>query len=90
MVRYCRLFNVCQAFSCKIEGPHELNWSSIKVLQGFSIISNRAVAIRIMISYSRGNFFPKESLYRKSVLSLHLDLKITFKLQYGKSFYSLP
>ena len=59
--------------------------SSIKVVEGFSIISNLAVTTRITINYSRANFFSSESLNQNSVLSLHLDLKITFSLQYGKS-----
>lgn len=38
----------------------------------------------IAISYSRASFFSSESLKRNKMLSLHLDLKITFNLQYGK------
>ena len=54
MVRYCRRFNVFEAFSCKIRDPHVFSHSGIKVAE-----------------------------------SLHLDLKISFSLQYCKSFYSL-
>ena len=35
--------------------------------------------------YQSKFFFSSESLNRNSVLSLHLDPKITFSLQYGKS-----
>ena len=37
------------------------------------------------MNYSRAIFFSSESLNRKKVLSLHLDLNITFSLQYGNS-----
>ena len=50
MVRYCRRFNVFEAFSCKIRDPHVFSHSGIKVAE-----------------------------------SLHLDLKISFSLQYCKS-----
>ena len=53
--------------------------------EGFPIISNLAVTTRIMINYSRANFFSSGSINRNSVLSLHLDLKIISSLQYGKS-----
>ena len=85
MVRYCRLFNVFEAFSCKIGDPHVFSCSGIKVVEGFPIFSNLAVTTRIKINYSRANFFSSGSLNRNSVLSLHLDLKITFSLQYRKS-----
>ena len=53
------------------------------------LISNLAVTTRITINYSRENFFLKWSLNWNSVLSLHLDLKIIFSLQYGKSLVHL-
>ena len=37
------------------------------------------------MNYSRAIFFSSESLNRKKVLSLHLDLNITFSLQCGNS-----
>ena len=80
MVRYCRLFNVFEAFSCKIGDPHVFSRSRIKVAEGFPIISNLAVTTRITMNYYRANFFSSGSLNRKSVLSLHLDLKIIFSL----------
>ena len=85
MVRYCRLFNVFEAFSCKIGDSHVFSRSDIKLAEGFPIVSNLADTIRITINYSRANFFLSESLNRNSVLSLHLDLNIIFSLQYGKS-----
>ena len=89
MVRYCRLFNVFEAFSCKIGDPHVFSRSSIKVAECFPLISNLVVTTRITINYSRENFFLKWSLNWNSVLSLHLDLKIIFSLQYGKSLYTV-
>ena len=86
MVRYCRLFNVFKAFSCKIRDPHVFSRSGTKVAEGFPIISNLAVTTRITINYSRVDFFSSGSWNRNSVLSLHLDLKFIFSLQYGKSF----
>ena len=72
-----------KAFSCKIGDPHVFSHSRIK-MSGFPIISNLAVTTRIMINYSRANFFSSGSINRNSVLSLHLDLKIISSLQYGK------
>ena len=86
MVRYCRLFNVFKAFSCKIRDPHVFSCSGIKVAEGFPIISNLAVTTHITINFSRVNFFLKQISKSKTVcLSLHLDLKIIFSLQYRKS-----
>ena len=73
------------AFSCTIGDPHVLSRSGIKVAEGFPIISNLAVTTRITINYSRVDFFSSGYLNRNSVLSLHLDLKIIFSFQYGKS-----
>ena len=84
MVRYCRLLSVFKAFSCKIRDPHLFNRSGIKVTEGFSVISNIAATTCIAINYSRMDFFSSESLKRNKMLSLHLDLKSTFNLQYGK------
>ena len=55
--------------------------SGIKATEGFSVISNLPATTRIAINY---NEFFSESLKRNKVLILHLDLKITFNLQYGK------
>ena len=85
MVRYCRLSNVFETFSCKIEDPHVFSHIGIKVAESFPIISNLAVTTRIMITYSRANFFSSGSINRNSALSLHLDLKIISSLQYVKS-----
>ena len=90
MVRYCRLFNVFKTFSCKIGDPHVFTHSGIKVVEGFPIISNLAVTARIVINYSRVDFFLKWIFKSNSVLSLHLDLKFIFCLQYGKSFSIVP
>ena len=79
MVRYCRLFNVSEAFSCKIGDPYVFNHSGIKEAESFSVISNLVVTTRITINYSRAIFFPQ-------VLRLHLDLKITFSLQFVNYF----
>ena len=85
MVQYCRLFNVFKAFFCKIGDLHMFSCSGIKVMEGFPIISNLAVTTRITINCSRANFFLNWILNRNSVLSLHLDLRVIFSLQYGKS-----
>ena len=53
--------------------------SSIKVAVGFSVVRNLAVTTHLTISYSRVNY------QNSRVLSLHLDVKITFSLQYRKS-----
>ena len=46
-----------KTFSCKIGDPH-LFWSSgIKVVEGFSALSNLAVTACVTLSYSRVNFF---------------------------------
>ena len=79
MVRYCRLLNDFKTFSCKIRDPHVFSHSSIKVTEDLFVISNLAVTKRIAINYSRADF----SLKWISE-SLHLDLKITFNLQYDK------
>ena len=84
MVRYCRLLSVFKAFSCKIRDPHLFNRSGIKVTEGFSVICNIAATTCIAINYSRMDFFSSESLKRNKMLSLHLDLKSTLNLQYGK------
>ena len=58
--------------------------SGVTVAEGFSAISHLAVTTRIAINYSRVDFFSNEFLKRCKVLSLHLDLKITFNIQYDK------
>ena len=55
MVRYCRPFNVFEAFYYKIGDPHVLSRSGVKVVEGFPIISNLAVTTGITISYSRAD-----------------------------------
>ena len=86
MVRYWRLFNISETFSCKIEDLFMFSYSVIKVAEGFPIISNQSVTTRITINYSRVNFFPKWIFRSKQcVLTIHLDLNITFSLRYGKS-----
>ena len=60
------------------------NRSVVKVVEGFSVISNLAVTTGTAINYSRADFFSNESLKRSKVLSLQLDLNFTFNLQYGK------
>ena len=47
---------VSEAFYCNIADPHVFCRSGIKVLEGFSIISNLAVTTRITIIYSRAIF----------------------------------
>ena len=59
MVRYGRLFNVFEAFSCKIGIPHVFSRSGIKVTEVYPIISNLVGTARITINYSRANFFLK-------------------------------
>ena len=85
MVRYCRLINVFEAFSCKTGDPHEFNCCGIKVEEDFFVISNLAVTSLITINYSKVNLFLSESLNWRSMLSVHLDLNITFSLQHSKS-----
>ena len=46
MARCFRLFNVFEAFSCKIGDPHVFRHSGIKKAEDFSIISNLAVTTR--------------------------------------------
>ena len=85
MVRYCRLFNVFDVFSCEIGNPHVFSHSGIKVADVFPI-SNLAVTTRIKINYSRANFFfSSGSLNRNSVFTLHLRSKNYFQFKYGKS-----
>ena len=76
-----RLLNVFNVFFCRIRDPHLFSRSGIKATEGFSVISNLPATTRIAINY---NEFFSESLKRNKVLILHLDLKITFNLQYGK------
>ena len=73
-------------FSCKIADSHVFSLSDIKVVEGFHIIINLAVTTRITINYSRANFFSSGSFNWNCVLSLNLDIKIAFSLQYAKSF----
>ena len=70
---------------CKTGDPHAFSRSGIKVAEGFSLISNLAVTTLIRILFRSQFFFSSESLDPNSVLSLHLDLKITLSLKYGKS-----
>ena len=58
--------------------------SGVTVTEGFSTVSYLAVTTRIAINYSRVDFLSSEFLKRSKVLSLHLDLKITFNMQYDK------
>ena len=74
-----------EAISCRIGSPHMFSHSDIKVKTYFFVISNLAVTKRTTINYPRSNFFLKLNWNR--VLSLHLELKITFSLQYGQSPY---
>ena len=69
----------------KTRDSHIFSHSGIKLVDCFSIINNLAVTTQITINYSRVNFFSSESLNWNSVLSVHLELKITFSSQYGKS-----
>ena len=48
------------------------------------MISTFAAAARILINYSKEDYFSSESLKQNKVLSLPLDLKNTLYLQYGK------
>ena len=72
MVRYCRLFNVFKAFSCKIGDPHVFSGSGTKVAEGFPLISNFAVTARIKINYSRAE--NENALVEKSESSTNLKL----------------
>ena len=85
MVRYCRLFNVLKAFSCKIGDSHVFSCSGIKVSEGFPIISNLAVTTCITINYSRANFFLKWIFKSKQCVKFTFRSKNYFTLQYGKS-----
>ena len=60
------------------------NCSGVAVTEDFSAIGYLAVTTRIAIDYSRVDFFFK--LIFETKLSLHLDLKITFNIQYDKFF----
>ena len=53
MARYCRLFNVFKAFSCKIGDPHVFSRSGIKMAESFPIIINLTVTTHITIDYSK-------------------------------------
>ena len=79
MVRYYRLFNAFEAFSCKIGDLHVCSRSGIKVSEGFPILSNLVVTARITINYSRADFFLKWILKSKQCVNSF------FNLQYGKS-----
>ena len=46
---------------------------------------NLTVTSHVTISYYRDIFFSRESVNGNMVLSLQLDLKISFSLQYAKS-----
>ena len=46
-----------KTFSCKIGDPHLFCSSGIKVVEGFSALSNLAVTACVTLSYSRVNFF---------------------------------
>ena len=75
MIRYCRLFsvfNIGLRYLC---------------VQSLWYKSGRFFHNKEPCNYYTYNdiFFSSESLNQKSVLSLHLDLKITFSLQYSKS-----
>ena len=84
MDRDCRLLNLFKEVSCKIVDSHLFSSSGIKMTKGFSVISNLSVTTRVTINYSKAVFFSSESLKQNELLSLHLDLKITFSLQSGK------
>ena len=60
---------VLRCFSCKIGDPHVFRYSVIKVVEGYSIISNLAVTTCITINYSRTNIFLKWFFNRNSVKS---------------------
>ena len=79
MVRYCRLFNVLKAFSCKIGDSHVFSCSGIKVSEGFHIISNLAVTTRITINYFRADFFLKWILKLKQCVKSPLRSKNYFQ-----------
>ena len=59
MVKYFRLLNVFKALFCKVRDPHVFNRSVVKVVEGFSVISNLAITTRIAMNYSRADFFLK-------------------------------
>ena len=80
MVIYCRLFNIFEAFSWWTPC---VQWLWYKIGEIFSIISNLAITTRIMVNYSKLNFFLKWTWNWNSMFSLLLDLKITFSLQCG-------
>ena len=59
IVTYCRLLNIFKAFFYKIRNPHVFSYSNLKVMEGFSVISNLADTTRIAINYSRADIFLK-------------------------------
>ena len=59
MVKYCKLINVFQTFSCKIRYPNVFSGSGIKVMEYFSVISHVAVATLIATYHSGVDFFLK-------------------------------
>ena len=87
MVRYCRLFNVFKAFSCKIGDSHVFSCSGIKVSEGFPIISNLAVTTRITINYSRADFFLKWILKSKQCVKSTLRSKTNLSELFVIIFY---
>ena len=73
-----------RCFLVRLSIPWVLSCSGIKLTQGFFLISNLAVTALITIDFTRTIFFSSESSNRNKLLSLHLDLKYTLSLQYGK------
>ena len=76
------MFNVFEAFSCKIGDPHVFSRSGGKVLEGFPIISNLAVTTHLTINYSRADFFLKWVLKSKQYV------KFTFRSENFSSVYN--
>ena len=78
MVRYCRLFNVFEAFSSEIRVPHVFSSSGIKVEEGFSVLRNLAVTIPLTITYFIANFFLKKIFKSEEAVKSKLRSKTYF------------
>ena len=75
-----RLFNIFEAFSCKI-GDFQVfsSHSGIKVAEGFHTISNLAVTTSKTINYFRANFFLKWIFKSKQCVKSALRSKNYFQ-----------
>ena len=89
-IGYYIMFLRCFPVSLGI--PHVFTLSTIKLREGFSVISNSnlAVTTHITINYSRVIFFLKWFFKLKQVVPCTRTSRITFSLQYGKSLSIAP